>query len=73
VSRLSQLTGAVHAAIGGFHGGQVQLRADHLERAGAAAAGSRSRKTPKLANNWKTKSPEELTDAEVIAMPDSST
>lgn len=28
------------------------------------------KKDPKLANNWKTKSPEELTDAEVIAMPD---
>ncbi|WP_337590015.1 RNA polymerase-binding protein DksA [Variovorax sp. JS1663] len=29
------------------------------------------KKDPKLANNWKTKTPEELTDAEVIAMPDS--
>jgi DnaK suppressor protein len=29
------------------------------------------KKDPKLANNWKTKAPEELTDAEVIAMPDS--
>lgn len=29
------------------------------------------KKDPKLANNWKTKSAEELTDAEVIAMPDS--
>jgi DnaK suppressor protein len=29
------------------------------------------KKDPKLANNWKTKSVEELTDAEVIAMPDS--
>ncbi len=28
------------------------------------------KKDPKLANNWKTKSPEELSDAEVIAMPD---
>ena len=28
------------------------------------------KKDPKLANNWKTKSPEELEDAEVIAMPD---
>jgi DnaK suppressor protein len=28
------------------------------------------KKDPKLANNWKTKSPEELTDAEVLAMPD---
>ena len=29
------------------------------------------KKDPKLANNWKTKSVEELTDAEVVAMPDS--
>jgi DnaK suppressor protein len=29
------------------------------------------KKDPKLANNWKTKSAEELTDAEVLAMPDS--
>ncbi|WP_370630067.1 RNA polymerase-binding protein DksA [Xenophilus sp. Marseille-Q4582] len=29
------------------------------------------KKDPKLANNWKTKTAEELTDAEVIAMPDS--
>jgi len=28
-------------------------------------------KDPKLANNWKTKTPEQLSDAEVIAMPDS--
>ena len=29
------------------------------------------KKDPKLANNWKTKSAEQLTDQEVIAMPDS--
>ncbi|MDI3382461.1 RNA polymerase-binding protein DksA [Xenophilus aerolatus] len=29
------------------------------------------KKDPKLANNWKSKTAEELTDAEVIAMPDS--
>ena len=28
------------------------------------------KKDPKLANNWKTKSVEELSDAEVVAMPD---
>jgi DnaK suppressor protein len=28
------------------------------------------KKDPKLANNWKTKTPEQLTDAEVLAMPD---
>lgn len=30
-----------------------------------------AKKDPKLANNWKTKSAEELTDAEVLSMPDS--
>ena len=30
-----------------------------------------AKKDPKLANNWKTKTAEELTDAEVMAMPDS--
>jgi DnaK suppressor protein len=29
------------------------------------------KKDPKLANNWKSKAPEELSDAEVMAMPDS--
>ncbi len=29
------------------------------------------KKDPKLANNWKTKSVQELTDAEILAMPDS--
>ncbi|HYE71002.1 MAG TPA: RNA polymerase-binding protein DksA [Ramlibacter sp.] len=29
------------------------------------------KKDPKLANNWKAKTPEQLTDAEVLAMPDS--
>lgn len=32
---------------------------------------SAARKDPKLANNWKTKPVEELTDAELLAMPDS--
>ncbi len=32
---------------------------------------SAARKDPKLANNWKTKSAEQLTDAELLAMPDS--
>ena len=30
-----------------------------------------AKKDPKLANNWKTKSAQELTDAEILAMPDS--
>ena len=32
---------------------------------------SAARKDPKLANNWKTKPVEQLTDAELLAMPDS--
>lgn len=36
----------------------------------APTAASMLKRDPKLANNWKTKSAEELTDAEVIAMPD---
>ncbi len=35
------------------------------------ATAAAAKKDPKLANNWKTKSGEELTDAEVLAMPDS--
>ena len=30
-----------------------------------------AKRDPKLANNWKTKPVEELTDAEIVAMPDS--
>ncbi|HRL99865.1 MAG TPA: RNA polymerase-binding protein DksA [Acidovorax sp.] len=36
----------------------------------AQPAFTAAKKDPKLANNWKTKSAAELTDAEVIAMPD---
>lgn len=32
---------------------------------------AQTKRDPKLANNWKTKSVEELTDAEVLAMPES--
>ncbi len=38
-----------------------------LQSQNAAAA---AKKDPKLANNWKTKSVEELTDADVLAMPE---
>ena len=38
-----------------------------LQKSVAAA-----KKDSKLANNWKTKAAEELTDAEVLAMPDAS-
>lgn len=37
----------------------------------APAASAPTKVDPKLANAWKTKSPQELTDAEVLAMPES--
>ena len=36
----------------------------------ASSPSAAIKKDPKLANNWKTKSAEELTDPEVLAMPD---
>ncbi|MDM0024682.1 RNA polymerase-binding protein DksA [Variovorax saccharolyticus] len=70
VSRLSQLTVpsmpqsvASTAAKSSF----VQITSNALVPPPPIAV----KKDPKLVNNWKTKSPEELTDAEVIAMPDS--
>ena len=57
-------------ALKGAHGASAaslnQTMPTTLQTAVAAA-----KKDPKLANNWKTKSAEELTDAEVLAMPDS--
>jgi len=70
VSRLSQLTVpsmpqsvASTAAKSSF----VQITSNALVPPPPVAV----KKDPKLANNWKSKSIEELTDAEVIAMPDS--
>lgn len=70
VSRLSQLTVpsmpqtvASTAAKSSF----VQISSNPLVPPPPVAI----KKDPKLANNWKSKSAEELTDAEVIAMPDS--
>jgi len=69
VSRLSQLTVpsmpqsvASTAAKSSF----VQITSNALVPPPPVAV----KKDPKLANNWKAKSAEELTDAEVIAMPD---
>lgn len=69
VSRLSQLTVpsmpqsvASTAAKSSF----VQITSNALVPPPPIAV----KKDPKLVNNWKTKSAEELTDAEVIAMPD---
>jgi DnaK suppressor protein len=70
VSRLSQLTVpsmpqsvASTAAKSSF----VQIATNPLVPPPPIAV----KKDPKLANNWKTKPADELTDAEVIAMPDS--
>ncbi|VTU14039.1 DnaK suppressor protein [Variovorax sp. SRS16] len=70
VSRLSQLTVpsmpqsvASTAAKSSF----VQITSNALVPPPPVAV----KKDPKLANNWKAKSAEELSDAEVIAMPDS--
>ncbi len=70
VSRLSQLTVpsmpqsvASTAAKSSF----VQVTSNALVPPPPLAV----KKDPKLVNNWKTKTAEELTDAEVIAMPDS--
>lgn len=70
VSRLSQLTVpsmpqsvASTAAKSSF----VQITSNALVPPPPIAV----KKDPKLVNNWKTKSAEELSDAEVIAMPDS--
>ena len=70
VSRLSQLTVpsmpqsvASTAAKSSF----VQITSNALVPPPPLAV----KKDPKLVNNWKTKSAEELSDAEVIAMPDS--
>jgi DnaK suppressor protein len=70
VSRLSQLTVpsmpqsvASTAAKSSF----VQIASSALVPPPPLAV----KKDPKLVNNWKTKSPQELSDAEVIAMPDS--
>ncbi|MDM0011177.1 RNA polymerase-binding protein DksA [Variovorax sp. J22P168] len=70
VSRLSQLTVpsmpqsvASTAAKSSF----VQITSNALVPPPPIAV----KKDPKLVNNWKTKTPAELSDAEVIAMPDS--
>ena len=55
----------------GFHRCQSQLPTHHAHDRASATYLHRCQKDPKLANNWKTKTAEELTDAEVMAMPDS--
>jgi DnaK suppressor protein len=55
------------------HGGNTAAKASFTMSAPVLAPPPQVviKKDPKLAGNWKTKSPEQLTDAEVIAMPDS--
>ena len=61
------------AAPGSAEAGKPVATAPAARRPAAAAAvpmPAAFRKNPKLANNWKAKAPEELSDEEVIAMPD---
>ncbi len=70
VSRLSQLTVpsmAQSVASTAAKSSFVQISSTALVPPPPIAV----KKDPKLVNNWKTKSPQELSDAEVIAMPDS--
>ena len=70
VSRLSQLTVpsmAQSVASTAAKSSFVQITSNALVPPPPIAV----KKDPKLVNNWKTKSPQELSDAEVIAMPDS--
>jgi len=70
VSRLSQLTVpsmAQSVASTAAKSSFVQINSSALVPPPPIAI----KKDPKLVNNWKTKSVEELSDAEVIAMPDS--
>jgi DnaK suppressor protein len=55
------------------HGGNTAAKASFTMSAPVLAPPPQVviKKDPKLAGNWKTKSPEQLSDAEVIAMPDS--
>ena len=63
--------GAFDGAIGGLHRRQSKLHPDHVSTVLTPPPLVAIKKDPKLANNWKTKTADELTDAEVLAMPDS--
>jgi DnaK suppressor protein len=55
------------------HGGNTAAKASFIMSAPVLAPPPQLviKKDPKLAGNWKTKSPDQLSDQEVIAMPDS--
>ena len=61
---------AVAATCCGIDSRQIELPAHHAPTIAPAPTVS-VKKDPKLANNWKTKPLEALTDADVLAMPDS--
>lgn len=70
-SRLTQLTVPSMAQSVASTAAKSSYSAPAASQAQMAAPVAPPKKDPKLADNWKTRSAEELTDAEVLAMPDS--
>lgn len=70
-SRLAQLTVPSMAQAVASTAAKASYQNTMPTTAQAQPTFTAAKKDPKLANNWKTKSAAELTDAEVMAMPDS--
>ncbi|MCW5256058.1 RNA polymerase-binding protein DksA [Verminephrobacter aporrectodeae subsp. tuberculatae] len=70
-SRLAQLTVPSMAQSVASTAAKASYRHTMPTTAQAQPTYAVAKKDPRLANNWKTRSAEELTDAEVLAMPDS--
>ena len=70
-SRLAQLTVPSMAQTVASTAAKASYQHTMPTTAQAQPTFTAAKKDPKLANNWKTKSVAELTDAEVMAMPDS--
>lgn len=70
-SRLTQLTVPSMAQTVASTAAKASFGAPAASQVHMAVPMEAPKKDPKLANNWKTKPVEQLTDAEVIAMPDS--
>ena len=70
-SRLAQLTVPSMAQAVASTAAKASYQHTMPTTAQAQPTFTAAKKDPKLANNWKTKSVAELTDAEVMAMPDS--
>lgn len=68
-ARLAQLTVPSMAAAAAFDAAKASYT-NTMPTTMQAPSLTAAKKDPKLANNWKTKSVDELTDAEVMAMPD---